>query len=89
MLYGPTEIFSKQVPTNSPLSEDDGLIPIDKLYGRYLPESRSIEIFIKSVRRGAQQFGWESADLLKIVRIHEYAHAIVHIGITVGLSKKS
>ena len=83
MLHGPTETFSQRVPTYSPPPEDDGLTPIDKLYGRYVPESRLIEIFVNSIRRGAQQFGWEFADLLKIVRIHEYAHAIVHIGIAV------
>jgi hypothetical protein len=83
MLHGPTETFSQRMPTYSPPHEDEGLTPIDKLYGRYVPESRLIEIFVNSIRRGAQQFGWEFADLLKIVRIHEYAHAIVHIGIAV------
>jgi hypothetical protein len=83
MLHGPTETFSQRMPTYSPPHEDEGLSPIDKLYGRYVPESRLIEIFVNSIRRGAQQFGWEFADLLKIVGIQEYAHAIVHIGIAV------
>jgi hypothetical protein len=83
MLHSPTETFSQLMPTYSPPPEDEGLAPIDIVYGHYSPESRLIEIFVNRIRHGAQQFGWEFADLLEIVRIHEYAHAIVHIGIDI------
>lgn len=55
--------------------------PIDVLYGRYDPAQRSIEIFVNNIQRDAKSFGAELDELVEIVRIHEYAHVIVHLGV--------
>jgi hypothetical protein len=82
---GPIEIFSTKLPVYSgPSTKDDGLLPIDVLYGRYIPEDLRIEIFVDRIRADAPRFGAEYSDLLTIVRIHEYAHAVVHMGIHAG-----
>jgi hypothetical protein len=80
----PTELFSNKRPAFIPKgSDDDGLFPIDVLYGHYCPETKVIEIFIENIRNDATLFGTFD-DLLHIVRIHEHAHAIVHLGINEG-----
>jgi len=81
---GPIEIFSQQPPPHfSPLTEAD-LSPIFVLYGHYIPEHLRIEIFVNRIRADAPQFNAEFLDLLTVVRIHEYAHAVVHTGINAG-----
>jgi hypothetical protein len=79
---GPTEVFSQAMPTPEKL-DDDELMPIDVLYGRYVPGTRRVEIFINRIEQDAPRFNCEPSDLLTIVRIHEYAHAVCHIGIPV------
>ena len=69
---GPVEHFSNQMPVRVPISPDDeNLRPIDVLYGKYNPETKSIEIYIDRIRQDAKTFGAESDELLEIVRIHE------------------
>lgn len=78
---GPTEQPSQDIRVwSSATPEEEALRPIDVLYGRYEPESRLIDIFVKSIRQDASLFGAEPDDLLEIVRIHEHAHAVVHLG---------
>ncbi len=80
---GPTEFFSKSMPVwNSPSPTQDDLLPIDILYGVYHPTDRSIEIFVNRIRQDAPIFGAEPAELTEIVRIHEFAHAVVHLGVS-------
>ncbi len=76
-----TEYFSTEMPIWSPTtSEEDHLRPIDVLYGRYLPQSRSIDIFVRRIEQDASLFNAEPDELLEIVRLHEHAHAVVHLG---------
>ena len=77
----PLERFSSRVPLRVPsVRGEEDLRPIDVLYGAYHPETRTIEIFVESIRQDAKMFG-EFADFLHVVRLHEYAHAVVHLGV--------
>jgi hypothetical protein len=69
-------------------SDEDGWRPIDVIYGSYNPIGRQIEIYIHNIRRDASLFG-EFADVLQIVRLHEYAHAVVHLGVRVDQAVNS
>lgn len=76
----PLECFSDKTPVFVPDGPDEERWrPIDVLYGSYNSVSRHIEIYIDNIRRDASLFG-EFVDVLQIVRLHEYAHAIVHLG---------
>lgn len=78
---GPIEYSSQEMPVWLPKTpEEDELRPIDVLYGRYDPKTRSIDIFVNRIRQDARTFGAEADELLEIVRIHEHAHAVVHLG---------
>lgn len=77
----PFERFSDKTPVFIPDGpEEERWRPIDVLYGSYDPARRCIDIYIENIRRDAPLFG-EVADVLQIVRLHEYAHATVHLGI--------
>lgn len=77
----PLERFSEKMPAFVPdKPEAERWRPIDVLYGSYNPASRSIEIYIDNIRRDATLFG-EVRDFLQVVRLHEYAHATMHLGI--------
>jgi hypothetical protein len=78
---GPIELFTQQMPVYPGSRAQDNLAPIDVLYGRYIPKDLRIEIFVNRIREDAPRFHSEFLDLLTVVRIHEYAHAIVHAGI--------
>lgn len=78
---GPAEYFSQDMPVWHPKPpDDDSLRPIDVLYGRYEPKTREIEIFVNSIKRDAHIYDAEPNELREIVRIHEHAHAVVHLG---------
>jgi hypothetical protein len=77
----PLERFSERTPVFTPRSpHEERWRPIDVLYGSYDPASRCIEIYINNIQRDATLFG-ECADVLQIVRLHEYANAVVHLGV--------
>jgi hypothetical protein len=77
----PIEHFSQDMPASLPKTPaQDGLRPIDVLYGCYDPKTRSIDIFVNRIRQDASTFGAEADEILEIVRIHEHAHAVVHLG---------
>lgn len=80
---GPTECFSKKMPVwrSSGTAERD-LLPIDKLYGRYCAADRRVEIYVDAIRRDAKLFGAGPDELIYLVRLHEYAHAVVHLGVS-------
>jgi hypothetical protein len=80
---GPFEVFSNQRPTHAS-SKAEGLAPIDALYGIYKPKDLEITIFVENIKADADRFRLPYADFLSIVRLHEYAHAIVHLGIDCG-----
>jgi hypothetical protein len=78
---GAIEQFSEAMPIFIPTTPaEDGLCPIDVLYGAYKPASRSIELFVNRIERDAIEYGAEPHELRTIVRLHEQAHAIVHLG---------
>ena len=80
---GPTECFSKKMPARQASGADGrDLLPIDELYGRYFVVDRRIEIYVDAIRRDAHLFDADPEELLQIVRLHEYAHAVVHLGIS-------
>ena len=83
---GPNEYFSKEMPYLP--SKNVDVYPIDILYGKYNPKTCSIDIFFKSIYRDARLFNATEDELIKIVRIHEYAHAIIHVGIIASNIKK-
>jgi hypothetical protein len=77
---GPVEHFSQHMPFWVPEPEDEEQFPIDVLYGRYDPITRSIEVFVNQIRQDAHLFQATEKDLIEIVRIHEHAHAVIHLG---------
>lgn len=80
----PAETFSQEMPTLAPQSpNDEELLPIDVLYGNYDPQGRLIKIYANRIERDARLYGGSFEDLLRIVRLHEYAHAVLHLGVPV------
>lgn len=81
---GPVEVFSRELPVYVSAPGEEELAPIDILYGRYIPGELRIEIFVNRIHQDAPRFNVDLEDFLRIVRIHEYAHAAVHTGIYLG-----
>ena len=79
----PTEVYSDKMPNFIPSSrEEEGWIPIDVLLGSYKPKTRTIVIYRKPIARFASHpLKCGVSDLEFIVRLHEYAHALVHVGV--------
>lgn len=78
----PTEYFSREMPVWQPDPADhDDLRPIDVLYGCYEPTSREIKVFVNRIEQDAPIYGAEARELCDVVRIQEYCHAVVHLGI--------
>jgi hypothetical protein len=76
----PTEVYSEDQPSFIPRSaEEDDWIPIDVLLGCYRPKTRTIIIFQRAFAK--HPLRCNVFDLETIVRLHEYAHALVHLGI--------
>ena len=82
-LFGPQppkEIFTTQLPPIKIDIENDP-IPIDGVLGLYVPSTREIWIYVEMIREVAQHLRISPDDLQFKVRLHEYAHAMVHLGI--------
>lgn len=79
---GPTEVYSLDLP--HPPSQDETIRPIDSLYGSYSASARKITIYAQAIERDKALYGATYQDFLYIVRLHEYAHAIVHLGLRLG-----
>ncbi len=79
----PTEIYSEDQPTFMPRSaEEEDWIPIDVLLGCYRPQNRTIFIFHRNIEHCAtHRLHCDVSDLEIVVRLHEYAHALVHLGV--------
>lgn len=78
---GPVEFFSDDRPISSSKQQSDDLIPIDEVLGRYISKERKIEIFKKNIEHYEKTvFLCYNKELEYLVRIHEYAHALVHLG---------
>lgn len=71
---------SKEPPLK--LGKKTELIPIDRYLGLYEPHRTHITIFDKGVTRAAKSIRCKTArDLEYVVTLHEWAHALVHIGL--------
>lgn len=79
----PTEVYSDEQPIFTPqLAEQERCVPIDVLFGCYSWKSRIIKIFHKNIVHFAiTKFNCLASDLELIVRLHEYAHALIHLGL--------
>ena len=82
----PLEIFTGERPPISIASIDleHGPVPIDDLLGAYFPERQEIKIFENEIQITAHSLKIPPDDLQYAVRLHEYAHAVVHLGLGVG-----
>jgi hypothetical protein len=78
------ESFSDAQPRLKPqTAEEEKLIPIDELLGQYDYKKQSIEIFTKNITHFAKsELNCDVASLEYIVRIHEHAHALLHLGVS-------
>lgn len=64
-------------------SNEQHLLPIDVLFGTYHPRSLRVTIFYEQIQHYSSKVLGCSPELLEwIVRVHEYAHGIVHLGLT-------
>lgn len=80
-LYGgPNEFASDELLSRVRPSGPDYL-SIDELYGSYDPRTRTIEIYRNRILQDHKVFGCSPEELTHLVRLHEYAHAAVHIGV--------
>ena len=79
----PLEVYSDDQPSFTPQApEQENWIPIDVLLGIYQFRSRKIKIFHKNIVYFADAtFNCKPSDLEFIVRLHEYAHALIHLGL--------
>lgn len=80
---GPKERFSDRIIALPPelAGSYADLVPIDLLLGSYDPKNRLITIYVEMIKKIAKRFTWQFDDLLFLVRLHEYAHALVHLGV--------
>jgi hypothetical protein len=78
--HEPSEEYSEEDPPLR-LSEHPDEIAIDGLLGLYNPSTQGITIFRRGISRVAEILGASTDDLTQIVQIHEWAHALLHIGI--------
>lgn len=59
---------------------------IDGLLGLYSAEKREITIYSKGITHAATQLGTTPARLEYVVRLHEWGHAVFHLGVDQGKS---
>jgi hypothetical protein len=79
--HGPAEDRTEDDPPVEP-REDAEIIPIDECLGHYSPDRQRITIFQKGIRQVSNIFQVDSLHLEYIVRMHELAHALFHLGVT-------
>jgi hypothetical protein len=79
----PSETFSDDEPPFR-RAEQAETFPIDGLLGLYSPDDQRITIFNKGLTQISRLLSVKADDLKMIVRIHEWAHALVHLGMAEG-----
>lgn len=72
----PREVFSEEIPPRD-TSES---ITIDTM-GAYCPDAREIKIYTQLIETFSASHELVRDDVEFIVRVHEYSHAFVHIGV--------
>lgn len=80
----PGEIKSDDDPPGWDKREENWTI--DELLGQYDAQAREITIFTKGIAYVAQRMGALQEHVNYIVRIHEWAHANFHLGVTLETS---
>jgi len=79
--HGPSERASDEEPPVR-LDERTEIIPIDGLLGLYTPVRQEIIIFSKGVAEVARRLDLRAPDVAFAVRLHEWAHALLHVGLS-------
>ncbi|MCC6696846.1 MAG: hypothetical protein IT365_14540 [Candidatus Hydrogenedentes bacterium] len=75
----PGEVSTDEEPPVQ-IGDDIECIPIDGCLGTYAPASQKITLFRLGIKRVAKILDLREADVQYVVRIHEWAHALLHIG---------
>lgn len=68
-------------PPPKPVPRDAELLTIDEYLGIYLPSGQHCKVFSRNVKVAAEMLGCSESDLEWVVRYHEEAHAVVHLGV--------
>lgn len=76
----PREVISEDDPPIK-LDRRVDVIPIDGFLGLYSPEKQKITIFNKGIQGASDVLQVNPRHLKIIVRIHEWAHALLHLGV--------
>lgn len=77
----PKESFNNGEPPKR-IREDAEIIPIDEYLGLYEPVKIQITIFNKGVERAAEIIKCKLNHLTYVVRLHEWSHGLVHVGLS-------
>ena len=75
----PSEVFSKKEPPIPLGDRTDGIV-IDGALGLYDSSTKKITVFPKGIKRAAEILKASPNDLKQIVLLHEWAHALLHMG---------
>lgn len=76
---GVKEIWEKDARPTIPHGLQDFPETID-LLGSYIPRHRTIVIYEKLIQEASERNDWDPGGLREVVRIHEYMHALHHLG---------
>lgn len=81
MGHYPHEVITEDDPPLK-VAERTEIIPIDEFLGNYSPDKQEIIIFKKGIQEASNILQVNTRHLEIIVRIHEWAHALFHLGVT-------
>jgi len=76
----PDEVASDDEPPIK-LGKRLDAIPICGFLGLYNPQEQLVTVFNTGVKRAAEAIGCKPHDLRLVVRLHEWSHALLHIGL--------
>lgn len=79
--HEPTEVYSEDDPPLK-LGKTAELIPIDQFLGVYSLDKQQIIIFLRGIREASERLQAKPKHLEIIVRLHEWAHAVFHLGLS-------
>jgi len=79
--FGPSEHTTDEEPPRR-LGPREEIIPIDEYLGLYEPADRKITLFSQGIHDTAERLNCNPMHLNQIVKLHEYAHALLHLGLT-------
>jgi len=77
---GPVEVFSEKIDQQFMQDLEEGNISTDAL-GTYSPTERLITIYLKKIEAVSNKYQIDEKSLQMVVRIHEFCHALVHLGV--------